>query len=447
MKSGSIFAACFLVLSAAPSFALTVISDIDDTLKISNVLNPAAAATRALANTAFTGMPETLQGVDQTIPDTRFIYVSARPSILGDSTERFLSSQEFPEGELFLKTKTDPKTALAYKTARVRALVKSSKDHFILIGDDTQADPEAYAAVAEEFPGRIDGIYIRQITGRNTPPNTVTYLTAYDIAANFEKKGLISAQGLEKVILSLIAEPRLERVLPKFQKCPLNYDAENTSIKTLILSLCQKRKNEVTSETESFTAARVLIVGDSHTGGPFGQTLDTLTRSQAMVQTYGSCGSTIDWWYSGRSTVCGLFSVNSIGVSTNEMNVPTPKVLNLVQKFSPDKMIIALGTNYVKGYTSDQIKNEVRRLVKDLNEMKMPCVWVGPPDMRNFREVLPNLVALLRAEVSTTCTFIDSREFTHYTDTGGDGTHFGTEELRLQAKRWAEQVNATAQTL
>ena len=48
----------------------------------------------------------------------------------------------------------------------VRILEAFPKQRFILLGDNSQKDPEIYAAVANKYPDRITAIYIRNISSK-----------------------------------------------------------------------------------------------------------------------------------------------------------------------------------------------------------------------------------------------------------------------------------------
>lgn len=199
--------------------------------------------------------------------------------------------------------------------------------------------------------------------------------------------------------------------------------------------------------TASAYAERILVIGDSHTAGTFGHTLDRELRKydSTSVQTYGSCGSIISWWYTGHATTCGYWSSDIAGNSTTELKHETPKVLSLIANAKPELIVIALGSNYARGYGSAQTQSEIRKLLSDVKATGARCAWIGPPDMRRFRAELPSLVSLIQKEVSSTCLYLDSRNYTTYSETGGDGIHYETPELRKISQKWAEAVTARIQ--
>lgn len=187
-----------------------------------------------------------------------------------------------------------------------------------------------------------------------------------------------------------------------------------------------------------FLASTILIIGDSHTVGPFGQKLDELLRGQdARVATYASCGSIARWWYTEQSTTCGYFERDLTGKKTETLSHPTPRFPELLDRLHPDHVIIALGTNYVRE-TNDQIViNDLSRMIGDIRSASAQCFWILPPDMRQFRSDLPRLNRLIKSAAGQDCRFFESSSFTRYPESGGDGIHYWSAEGTPLARAWA----------
>lgn len=154
---------------------VSVISDIDDTIKITNVRDRHAA----LRNTFLRefqpvpGMVEFYQILARSNGATLH-YVSASPWQLYDPLAAFVHSNDLPAGTFHLKTFqwkdrsflslfNDPEK---YKPAVIEPLLRRFPNRrFVLIGDSGERDPEIYAALARKFPTHIERIYIRDVTG------------------------------------------------------------------------------------------------------------------------------------------------------------------------------------------------------------------------------------------------------------------------------------------
>jgi hypothetical protein len=154
---------------------LSVISDIDDTVKHSQVGNKR----EILANTFLRpfkpvmGMPELYRQC--AAAGMAFHYVSGSPWQLYLPLAEFLRDEQLPFGSFHLKLfrLKDPQTSLAVLCSQVTSKPRMIKPilkaypsrRFVLIGDSGEQDPEIYAAIAAEFKEQIAGIFIRNVTG------------------------------------------------------------------------------------------------------------------------------------------------------------------------------------------------------------------------------------------------------------------------------------------
>jgi hypothetical protein len=162
-----------------PPRGVSVVSDVDDTIKISQVAN----RRELLSNTflrpmeSVPGMPALYQRWSE---DGAVIhYVTASPWQIYAPLEEFRAASRFPAGsfdmQLFRwKDRTvfnlfaDPDKL---KQSAVETLLKTyPQRQFIFVGDSGQHDPELYARFARQYSRQVIGIYIRNVT-RETPDN------------------------------------------------------------------------------------------------------------------------------------------------------------------------------------------------------------------------------------------------------------------------------------
>ena len=161
-----------------PEKGLSVISDIDDTIKVSDVLDKKKLIKNTFVEPyqATYGFPQYYATLQQ--KGAYFHYVSASPWQLYPSLKRFLDSH-YPKGTVtlrnfrikdsslfaFLKSSAD------YKIKHIRQIIKRYPKHqFILIGDSGEHDPEVYATIYELFPNNIQSIGIRSVEGSDLSP-------------------------------------------------------------------------------------------------------------------------------------------------------------------------------------------------------------------------------------------------------------------------------------
>ena len=157
-----------------PASGLSVISDIDDTVKSTDVRNQQQMLlnTFVRAFRAVPGMAEHYQNLARD-PQTRFHYLSSSPIQLLPALAGFLADAGFPLGSMHLRESTTWRTLIpgsgesrAHKlTAIARLLEDFPLRRFLLIGDSGELDPEIYGEVARTRPERVEGVVIRDVTG------------------------------------------------------------------------------------------------------------------------------------------------------------------------------------------------------------------------------------------------------------------------------------------
>jgi hypothetical protein len=157
---------------------IIVVSDIDDTIKITQVRDRKAA----LRNTFLEpfcpvpGMAEVYHEWAQN-RGAQFCYVSASPWQLYAPLADFIRSNGFPAGVFYLKSfrwKDDSFFNLfegpeKYKPAVIEPLMKRFPNRrFVFVGDSGERDPEIYAGLAREHPQQVAKIFIRDVTEEGT---------------------------------------------------------------------------------------------------------------------------------------------------------------------------------------------------------------------------------------------------------------------------------------
>lgn len=162
-----------------PGMRHVVISDIDDTIMLTGVINKAVMMWRlfmqnAESRVAFPGVAELYRAFHLGPDDTErnaLIYVSRAPWSLYGTLEAFFRLHDIPVGPiLFLREwgltlqHPLPRRAKEHKADLIRRMLAIYDDlPFILIGDSGQKDPEIYAELVEEHPGQVRAVYIRNV--------------------------------------------------------------------------------------------------------------------------------------------------------------------------------------------------------------------------------------------------------------------------------------------
>jgi len=153
---------------------LSVISDVDDTIKVSMVRDR-----RALMRNTFLRPfrpVEGMAGLYRRWADAgaAFHYLSASPWQLHGPLREFVEDQDFPPGTFHLKRfRLKARSALGlfgsqqgYKSAAIeRILADFPRRRFILVGDSGEQDPGIYGAAARRHPDQILRVLIRNVDG------------------------------------------------------------------------------------------------------------------------------------------------------------------------------------------------------------------------------------------------------------------------------------------
>ncbi|MBI1345954.1 DUF2183 domain-containing protein [bacterium] len=154
---------------------LSIISDVDDTLKHSNVPNR-----RDLFHNTFVRDFVPIDGMPQLYRDcasvgVAFHYVSGSPWQLYEPLSEFWLHQGYPAGSFHLKRFRLRESARklrsmspqqAHKQAAIEPILQAfPRRQFVLIGDSGEQDPEIYAHFLRTRPDQVRQVFIRAVRG------------------------------------------------------------------------------------------------------------------------------------------------------------------------------------------------------------------------------------------------------------------------------------------
>jgi phosphatidate phosphatase APP1 len=157
-----------------PINGVSIISDIDDTIRDTNVLdtqemlqNTFLRETRALPQMA----PSYSQFLQEN-PSARVHYLSNSPFALDPLLKDFLVRNNFPAGSMHLRSVSLRSSVLdkirsqhsTHKREVIEQLLNDfPKRQFILIGDTGERDPEIYADILRRHPSRIRQVLLHHV--------------------------------------------------------------------------------------------------------------------------------------------------------------------------------------------------------------------------------------------------------------------------------------------
>jgi phosphatidate phosphatase APP1 len=146
----------------------TIISDVDDTIKKTEVLSkPKAILNTVLPFAPIPGMPEVYNAMQikfqQAGGRVSWNYVSGSPSILMSRMEDFIKEFRFPHGSFYLQNRIDFwEHTKEHKITTISGLMDQNPNSvYIMIGDSTELDAEIYTKIYHDYASL--GIVIRCI--------------------------------------------------------------------------------------------------------------------------------------------------------------------------------------------------------------------------------------------------------------------------------------------
>jgi len=156
-----------------------IISDIDDTVLVTNASSMLKMMKTTFVNNALSRLPfvgvasfyRALQEGTAASSNNPVFYVSSSPWNLYDFLYDFLEIQNIPLGPILLRdlgvdsTKFISSGHGEHKLAQISRILQTYPEmKFILLGDSGEKDPEIFTDTVKLFPNRILSIYIRDVS-------------------------------------------------------------------------------------------------------------------------------------------------------------------------------------------------------------------------------------------------------------------------------------------
>jgi phosphatidate phosphatase APP1 len=157
-----------------PERGISIISDIDDTLKETKV-----SCKRTLLANTFLHEFRTIPGMAElfrtwSAQGAAVHYVSSSPWQLYRHLADHLQDEGFPEGSFHLRAfrlrdhliRRLLMLRRSGKATVIRSILRTFPQRkFVLVGDSGEHDPEIYGVMARKYPGQVTGVFIRQVEG------------------------------------------------------------------------------------------------------------------------------------------------------------------------------------------------------------------------------------------------------------------------------------------
>ena len=167
-----------------PRFGVSIISDIDDTIKDSQVGNR-----RELLHNTFLREFRSVEGMADVYSQwadlgANFHYVSSSPWQLFEALQALNTDLGFPSGTMHLRDfrlrdEIIRRFLRRGKATVIQKLVDSMPDRdFVLVGDSGEKDPRIYHKICRRYPDRVRGVFIRSVAHRPLQEKQTSKLAA-----------------------------------------------------------------------------------------------------------------------------------------------------------------------------------------------------------------------------------------------------------------------------
>ncbi len=197
-------------LFVVPDQGISLVSDLDDTIAHTHVAARGRMVETALLrdhsdHEIVPGMAALYRALARGAVSA-FHYLSGSPVGMLQRTIRLLERHGFPPGSIGLRHyETEPFDPLAYKSPRLLALAEALPGHrFVLVGDDGERDPEAYARLRVALGERVAAVWIRRVGGGSLADPRLAGCVAFDrpsrLAGEAVRLGWIDAGSVADVV-------------------------------------------------------------------------------------------------------------------------------------------------------------------------------------------------------------------------------------------------------
>lgn len=233
---------------------INIISDLDDTLKITNVGDWDQAIQNALFKTdSFLGMPDLLEQMTG-YTDKLFI-VTASPSLLNKNIKKFLKVNELNPTNIFTRNILRDRDTKKFKIRVISNIIENNEGQYILFGDDTQEDQDIFKKIKGKYPNRVIEIYIHKVKNKEILSGLKGFYTPLDIIKEEYKNGRMNLSESYFIAKKFILVRDLSTAFPHFKYCPKDKEEFNQDypfqlkayikpVEIKIESYCRKRTLE-----------------------------------------------------------------------------------------------------------------------------------------------------------------------------------------------------------
>lgn len=343
-----------------------IISDIDDTIKVTGVCGDKRSVFRNtfaddMSTWEVPGVADWFRFLHQR-HDVSFFYVSNSPYQLYSNLMKFFKMFDFPPGAIYLKRYTgnilnsfmEPSHARK-KVPLERIFGHFSSKKFFLIGDTSEQDLEAYVDIARLHPENVAGIFLR------VAPNSINVDTLKLILDILNKRNLSEN---DRAFVEKIEKVKKEENL-------IDLGEEDDIVSKEKLSHQNLQKLEQESEAKSEKVVRNLIDLEEGSDDFVNKQNEAKRKPPKIPNKPRSLRTTVEKQPSSRSSASSASNVSVDGPPTlPKRPVPTPPPRSKLSSLTSKTLTAAKSFNEEVPFNEETNDEWISRILTSLIVLK-----------------------------------------------------------------------------
>lgn len=191
-----------------------VIFDIDDTIKISHVLDTVDAigiAPQTSTDVAFPQMSDLANAIKRDHKNVEFHYVSNAPLPMEAAHALFLYRNDFPADGLHMNTYMTPGNS--HKISTITQIIEETHPtKLLMIGDNGERDVEVYDYISQRYSGKIvSSTYIHMLYNENAGGKQLRlfqrgFVNAKQLALDLANEGWLTEASARQILANKVVE-------------------------------------------------------------------------------------------------------------------------------------------------------------------------------------------------------------------------------------------------
>lgn len=230
---------------------LFVVSDLDDTIKITQVQSRSRMVWNGLfTKKVFTGVDNVFRAMEG-YTDKTYVLTSS-PSFLKYNITSLFKKYDLNVHHLITRNIIKDRDSRVYKFKSIERIIKNDPSaRLILIGDNTDSDHLIYQDIQKKYPDSIEAIYMHKVKTGEIPKNQKVWFSSIDLAYyEFLANRLNESEVFE--VFSKLEKSSMKHIIPNKLYCPTSLDEwSNVEIESIrkialkIVSYCTGRRKEI----------------------------------------------------------------------------------------------------------------------------------------------------------------------------------------------------------